>query len=111
MYWCVAVACVLAAASRGRGNERQMVQKRHASADRNGKPKRAQACRSSLQSIRSMRYTTIHSKLRKTRKEAGVARKARRDDRGECEEETNKKWKESEDEVGRREEEENMNEE
>ena len=36
---------------------------------------------------------------------------AQRDDRGECEEETNKKWKESEDEVGRREGEENMNEE
>ena len=52
-----------------------------------------------LFTIRSMRYTTIHSKLWKTRKEAGVARKARRDDRGECEEETNKKWKESEDEV------------
>lgn len=64
-----------------------------------------------LLTIRSMRYTTIHPKLRKTRKEAGVARKARRDDRGECEEETNKKWKESEDEVGRREEEEIMNEE
>ena len=29
----------------------------------------------------------------------GVKRKARRDDRGECEKETNKKWKESEDEV------------